>query len=121
VNLPDTAVIAKVRGLEISQALVNLLLNSYDAVSGFRDRWVRITLVTREPGVRIESVDSGRGIPLALREKLFRPFHSTKPLGQGRGLGLSISKDIVDRHGGRLFLDETSPHTRFVVELPLGC
>jgi nitrogen-specific signal transduction histidine kinase len=62
--------------------------------------------------------DSGKGVRAEIRDKIFQPFFTTKPLGRGTGLGLSVSKGIVESHGGSLFLDPGSTHTRFVVSLP---
>ncbi|HXH31529.1 MAG TPA: ATP-binding protein [Bacteriovoracaceae bacterium] len=54
-----------------------------------------------------------------MSEKMLEPFFSTKDIGQGTGLGLSISKGIIEGHGGSLVYDQDSPHTRFVIKLPL--
>ena len=61
---------------------------------------------------------SGRGIPEKIRDKLGQPFFTTKVVGQGTALGLSISRGIVEAHGGSLHLDPDCEHTRFVAILP---
>ena len=63
-------------------------------------------------------VDCGRGIPKEIAHKILQPFFTTKDVGSGTGIGLSISNGIVEGHGGRLYLDESSPNTAFIVELP---
>ena len=61
--------------------------------------------------------DSGPGIPVANRDKIFQPFFTTKEVGKGTGLGLSISKGIVEANGGRIYLDANASKTKFIVEL----
>ncbi|HOH31220.1 MAG TPA: HAMP domain-containing sensor histidine kinase, partial [Candidatus Hydrogenedentes bacterium] len=63
--------------------------------------------------------DSGTTPEPAIRHKIFQPLFTTKTAGRGIGLGLSISKRLVESHKGRCVLDETHPNTRFLVELPL--
>jgi PAS domain S-box-containing protein len=112
-----------VRGdaIELSQVLVNLLLNAFQAVSGREDAtvWVRVS-APRADQVRIVVEDNGAGVPAALKERLFEPFFTTKEVGEGTGLGLSISRGIVESAGGRLFLDDLAHRTRFIIELPAG-
>jgi two-component system NtrC family sensor kinase len=66
-------------------------------------------------------VDTGRGIPVEIRNRVFDPFFTTKEVGKGTGLGLSISYDIVEKHGGEIvFESELGVGTRFTVRLPIG-
>lgn len=111
---------ANIRPVEISQVLLNLLMNSFHAVEGMENGWVMIQCKVSNDLVLIIIEDSGKGIAEKDREKIFQPFFTTKEAGQGTGLGLSISKRIVDEHRGRLFLDTTAPCTRFVLELQLA-
>ena len=69
--------------------------------------------------VLIQVEDGGPGVPVELRDKIMRPFYTTKSPQRGAGLGLSISRRIVDDHFGSLFLDTGAEHTRFVVKVPL--
>lgn len=103
---------------QISQVLVNLLNNAFDAVIDRDDRWVKIEAVRTDDGTEISVTDSGRIGPTTDGEQLFKPFYTTKPEGHGTGLGLSISRQIVERHGGSLTLDLGAPNTRFVIRLP---
>jgi signal transduction histidine kinase len=57
--------------------------------------------------VMISVKDNGNGIPEQIRDKIFQPFFTTKPTGQGTGLGLSLSYDIVKAHGGELKVETT--------------
>lgn len=105
---------------QISQVLVNLINNAKDAITDrpAGDRWIRIGVNDLGGNVEITVTDSGPGIPAQLREKILEPFFTTKAMGKGSGLGLSVSKTIIERHGGTLRIDERSPNTCFVVTLP---
>ncbi|NMH26457.1 sensor histidine kinase, partial [Flavobacterium silvaticum] len=64
--------------------------------------------------------DNGGGIPDAIREKIFQPFFTTKPTGEGTGLGLSLAYDIIKAHGGELLLEtNVLHHTVFIIKLPV--
>ena len=81
-----------------------------------------VTVSTKNLGDRIEiSVkDNGNGIPDEIKDKIFQPFFTTKPTGQGTGLGLSLSYDIVKAHGGELKVDtEESEGSSFIIQLPI--
>lgn len=106
------------RQVEISQILLNLLNNAFDAVAEHPKKSVSLTVKEVDDCLEIDVVDSGPGIPLEVREKLMKPFFTTKGIGKGTGLGLSISKGIAESHGGSLLLDLSSPQTRFVLRLP---
>jgi signal transduction histidine kinase len=104
---------------ELSQVLVNLLSNAADA-SKPGDR---VDLLARTDGgdAIIEVMDRGQGIPEELRETVFEPFYTTKPTGQGTGLGLSLASKIIEDHGGKLTIDsQAGLGTRVVVSLPLS-
>jgi hypothetical protein len=103
---------------QLSQVLVNLINNAKDAVRDLPEKWIRIEAVDGDPMVEISVTDSGKGIPEELREKVLLPFFTTKPMGSGSGLGLSVSRTIIEHHGGTLQIDGKCPNTRFVVRLP---
>lgn len=106
------------RPVEISQVLLNLINNSYQATSSFPHPWIKIILEQKGNSYRIAVQDCGDGIAVAVRKKLFQPFFTTKDVGVGTGLGLSISRGIVEEHLGRLYYQEDAPHTTFIIELP---
>lgn len=71
-------------------------------------------------GIQISVKDNGNGIPAKVLEKIFQPFFTTKPTGQGTGLGLSLSYDIVKAHGGELKVEtEEGEGTEFIILLPI--
>jgi signal transduction histidine kinase len=72
-------------------------------------------------GAVISVIDNGPGIPPNIVDKIFQPFFTTKPTGQGTGLGLSLSYDIVKAHGGELKVEtKVSEGTEFIVQLPIN-
>ena len=70
----------------------------------------------------IEVRDNGTGIPESVKAKIFQPFFTTKPTGEGTGLGLSLSYDIITKgHGGTLTVESTTTQgTQFVIKLPVS-
>jgi two-component system, NtrC family, sensor kinase len=112
---------------EITRALLNLISNGFyaatkrkaDADDGFEPT---LTATTRNLGdkVEIRIRDNGTGIPTEVKEKIFNPFFTTKPAGEGTGLGLSMSHDIiVKQHGGRIEVEtELGQFTEFRIVLP---
>jgi signal transduction histidine kinase len=96
---------------EITRVLLNLISNGFHAITrrkadgGGGDYQPVVTATTRDRGdhVEIRIRDNGTGIPDEVKEKMFNPFFTTKPAGEGTGLGLSMSHDIVvKQHGGRI-------------------
>lgn len=115
---------AAVDGSQIEQVVTNLLVNAIDATpAGGQIRW---SVHRRDEGgagpeVVISVVDDGRGIPPEDLPRLFEPFFSTKPAGEGTGLGLPISHGIVDEHGGRIEVRSVvGEGSCFEVVLPIG-
>jgi PAS domain S-box-containing protein len=103
---------------QISQVFVNLINNAKDAIKHLDDRWIKVDILDRGENIEIAVTDSGKGVPKEIREKIMLPFFTTKAMGEGTGLGLSVSTTIVENHGGTLKIDLDSPNTRFIVSLP---
>ena len=98
---------------EIGQALLNLILNAaYVTTEGGE---IRVRYVAREGHYGIAIEDDGPGIPAAVRERVMDPFFSTKPEGEGTGLGLSVTRSIAEVHGGGL--DFSFPEKGTIVTL----
>ena len=71
--------------------------------------------------MEIRVKDNGNGIPDSIKEKIFQPFFTTKPTGQGTGLGLSLSYDIVKAHGGELKVETVEGvGSEFSIQLPIN-
>lgn len=87
---------------KLEQVFVNLLSNAIDALSGRPDARIDIVAERTPSGVTVHFSDNGPGISNAQIDKLFEPFYTTKPSGQGLGLGLAITRFIVDSVGGRI-------------------
>jgi PAS domain S-box-containing protein len=106
------------RPTQISQVLLNLLNNAYDAVEKLDTHWVRVTTSDHGDRIEIAVTDSGKGIDPKLSEKIFDPFFTTKGPTKGTGLGLSVSRSLIESHGGMLSLNLNSTNTEFVITLP---
>ena len=106
------------RPVEISQVILNLINNSYQATSSYPHPWIKIKLEDLGESYRIQVTDCGERISPSIRQKLFQPFFTTKDIGVGTGLGLSISRGIIEEHKGKLYYNDEAPNTTFVIELP---
>lgn len=115
--IPDSLTV-ECRPSEIAQVILNLLNNARDAVENLRERKVWLIARDFEGQIELSVTDSGNGIPKEVEKKLFQPFFTTKEIGKGTGLGLGISKRIVEAHGGAISLDRQCSNTRFVVSIP---
>jgi len=116
-SIPDEWMV-ECRASQLSQVILNLLSNAYDAAIESEARWVTVEVRGAGDEFRISVLDSGGGVSQELADKIMEPFFTTKTAGKGTGLGLSVSAKIVAEHHGRLFLDRSNPNTCFVVILP---
>lgn len=108
----------RARPSELSQILVNLLANAADAVEGEDPAWIRIQANRDDRALVVEVVDSGPGVPPELRERIMAPFFTTKPPGEGTGIGLSLSRSLAEKMGASLSLVNDEPHTTFRLRFP---
>lgn len=108
------------RPTEILQILINLLSNAHDAslLSSLEQPWVKLQSLGDENGATLSITDSGPGIAEDVAAKLFTPFFTTKQMGVGTGLGLTISHSLASRNGGRLWFDKNQPNTCFCLWIP---
>jgi signal transduction histidine kinase len=113
---------------DVGRVLLNLINNAFYAVSRKAEKRVNgfqpeVSIITKKTGnhIEIRIIDNGDGIPDNIKEKIFQPFFTTKPTGEGTGLGLSLSYDIVTKgHGGELKVEtHEEKGTTFIVQLPI--
>ncbi len=107
---------------QMVQVLANLLTNARQSLEE-RPQPRRVVLSARAEGgwALIEVADNGPGIPDAVRSRVFDPFFTTKPVGSGTGIGLAVSRGIVEAHGGSLTLAPAAGEgARFIMHLPLA-
>ena len=102
---------------ELNQVWANLVANAIDAAGEHGHVTVRTQL--EGTTVIVEVSDDGPGVPAALQDRIWEPFFTTKAVGQGTGLGLDISRRIVEEHGGEITLESEPGNTRFAVRLPI--
>ena len=117
---------------DIGRVILNLITNAFYAVAEKNKQMgesynptVTVTTIRTVPlpggpqGVEIRVADNGNGIPQKILDKIFQPFFTTKPTGQGTGLGLSLSYDIVKAHGGEIKVTtKENEGTEFIIQLP---
>jgi len=130
-NLPKISVVPQ----DIGRVLLNLINNAFQAVSAQAlakaDRAYKPTVTVKtqlstSDQILVTIEDNGPGIPSDIKDKIFQPFFTTKPTGQGTGLGLSLSYDIIKAHGGEITckseegkgLPADQAGTEFIIKLP---
>ena len=112
---------------DIGRVILNLINNAFYAVDEKKKQNLQeykpaVSLSTKNNNgkVEIKVKDNGNGIPQKVLDKIFQPFFTTKPTGQGTGLGLSLSYDIVKAHGGELKVEtKEGEGTEFIIHLPV--
>ncbi len=112
---------------DIGRVILNLFTNAFYTVSERNKMGIPgfepvVSVQTKREGdkILISVKDNGCGIPATIREKIFQPFFTTKPTGQGTGLGLSLSYDIIKAHGGELNVETNEGEgAEFIISLPV--
>jgi signal transduction histidine kinase len=100
--------------------LVNLLLNSLDALASMREPSLTVKTSCRQQWYVVQVIDNGCGIKPEHINRVFEPFFTTKPVGKGTGLGLSISHNLIKRMGGTIDVwSQVGVGTTVTVHLPL--
>lgn len=115
----DSHLEARGHVIQMQQVLINLINNSLDAVSELDEKWIKIDIDCKGQYLQVSVTDSGKGIPSYIAENMMKPFYTTKSSNKGTGLGLSISKNILTKNEGSLYYDSQSPHTKFVMLIPI--
>jgi signal transduction histidine kinase len=101
---------------ELTQVWTNLIHNALQAMKYEGEMTVRVE--KWKDGVRVAVIDNGPGIPPDIMPKIFEAFFTTKPTGEGTGLGLDICRKIIDKHGGEITVESVPGNTAFYVYLP---
>ncbi|ORB28743.1 ATP-binding protein [Mycolicibacterium parafortuitum] len=105
---------------DLNQVWTNLIDNAIQAMNGVGTLTIR-TMRENEDMIRVEICDDGPGIPEDIQDRIFTPFFTTKPVGEGTGLGLDLAwRIVVEKHKGNLTVQSQPGDTRFVVCLPLA-
>ena len=111
---------------DIGRVILNLINNAFYAVTekekqnpnGYEPT-ILVSTKSEKDKVEVKVKDNGNGIPQKILDKIFQPFFTTKPTGQGTGLGLSLAYDIVKAHGGELKVDtKEGEGSEFIIQLP---
>ncbi len=102
---------------ELIQVWSNLISNAIQAMN--YEGHLEINIAQQDTNIVVRITDSGIGIPDDIQEKIFQPFFTTKPMGEGSGLGLDIVRKIVDRHHGKIEVSSQPGQTIFSVWLPI--
>jgi signal transduction histidine kinase len=111
---------------DVGRVILNLINNAFYAVNekknsvqGGYEPTISVSTKKWDDRIEVRVKDNGNGVPQKIQDKIFQPFFTTKPTGQGTGLGLSLSYDILKSHGGEIKLHtEAGRFTEFVIELP---
>ncbi|WP_093115433.1 sensor histidine kinase [Salinihabitans flavidus] len=121
-DLPDDPVVVTGSRLRLEQVATNLMRNAVDAMQEAQAKELSVSLTTAGDYARLDIRDTGTGLSGTELSELTEPFTTTKPSGQGMGLGLAISADILRDHGGRMRARDrrAGPGAVFSVELPLA-
>lgn len=115
---PNNDYFINCRPVEISQVILNLLNNATDAVANLNDKWIKISVKDTDQNTELSMTDSGSGIPEEIQDKIMQPFFTTKEIGMGTGLGLSVSKGIITSHHGEIIIDKKNKNTKIIIVLP---
>jgi two-component system NtrC family sensor kinase len=111
----------------VKKVLLNLFSNAFYSVKEKKNRlggnykpMISVTTKKKKNKVQIIVRDNGTGIPINILQKIFQPFFTTKPTGEGTGLGLSLSYDIIKAHGGVINVESVEGEsTAFSITLPV--
>jgi len=111
---------------DMGRVILNLITNAFyvvaekkkENIEGYEPT-VSVSTKKMEDRVEVSVKDNGKGIPQKVLDKIFQPFFTTKPTGQGTGLGLSLAYDIVKAHGGELKVEtKEGEGSEFIIQLP---
>jgi signal transduction histidine kinase len=116
----DKGLVIKGKEGDLTQVLFNLIMNSRKALAQVKNPFIEISI--EKDGtqyVKIAVTDNGKGVPKGDVDKLFEPFFTTSNSEDGLGMGLPLSKDLVEKNGGKLFFNTLAEKTQFIISLPI--
>lgn len=116
----DESIIVPIEAGALTHAILILLANAFDAAVNSYQRSVSLVVCQEDSAVCIRVTDSGAGVLPAYRHRLFEPFFSTKPPGQGSGLGLYHARQIARENGGDVLFETQPEATSFTIRLPIA-
>jgi two-component system, NtrC family, sensor kinase len=120
-EVPEDLPLIQCDPAEIEQVLLALIMNAIDAMPRGGNLWLRASLPPSASELSIEVRDDGSGIAPDILPRIFEPFLTTKEAGKGVGLGLAVSRSIIERHRGRIeAFSEPGKGTTFIVSLPVN-
>ncbi len=106
---------------QLEQVIINLFKNASDAMESFNENLLMVSVTHEKAHVRMIIEDTGSGIPEDKLETIWEPFFTTKDSEKGLGLGLSVTKKIIEDHGGNIWAENRNEGgARFVIELPVN-
>ncbi|SFD53725.1 sensor histidine kinase [Flavobacterium phragmitis] len=116
--IKDDTIIAKIDSVQITQVLFNLIINAIYASP--EKSTIKIIVDNDDYNLYLKIEDQGTGIPAEIKDKIFNPFFSTKPVNYGCGLGLSVVHGIIKNHNGEIVQQDNFPNgTIFIIKIPL--
>ena len=126
-NFDESIGLIKIIPQDIGRVILNLFNNAFYAVNEKKQKNTEgyepiVSVSTKKTGDKLEIkvADNGNGIPQKIVDKIFQPFFTTKPTGQGTGLGLSLSYDIIKAHGGEIKVEtKEGEGSEFIIQLPI--
>ncbi len=118
-QIPATPILCWGQKNQLIHAVINLLNNAFDDCRKVDAAKIKIVLFQKENSGFIHISDNGPGVPAELDGKIMQPFFTTKEIGAGTGLGLSVASGIAQSHQGSLYLDRSLSASSFVLQVPL--
>jgi two-component system NtrC family sensor kinase len=125
-DIPDSGIppVLAVKG-RLDDVWLNLIMNAHDAFVGMNEERedktidIKVRYLSEIKHIEVVVADNGMGIPEEIKAQIFSPFFTTKPVGEGTGLGLHVCREVVENSGGKIWVESTpKKFTRFYVHLP---